>query len=58
VVPGAFGPDHVNVAGEGLEAVDLFTHEAVSEQPSTRVALEGYGYRWFRVRPTGDLAIP
>ena len=48
----------VDPDGEGLEAVDLFTHEVVSEQPSTPVALEGYGFRWFRVRPSGDLAIP
>jgi glycosidase len=44
--------------GEGLEAVDLMSFEVVTGEASARVPLEGYGYRWFRVRPTGDLAIP
>ena len=48
----------VDPGGEGLEAVDLMSDEAVTGEATARVTLEGYGYRWFRVRPTGDLAIP
>ena len=44
--------------GEGLEAVDLFRDSVVTGEASTRVALDGYGFRWLRVRPAGDLAIP
>ena len=43
---------------EGLEAVDLMAEEVVTGAATTRVALEGYGFRWLRVRPAGDLAIP
>jgi len=43
---------------EGLEAVDLMAEEVVTGGATTRVALEGYGFRWLRVRPAGDLAIP
>ena len=30
----------------------------VTGEAITKVALDGYGYRWLRVRPAGDLAIP
>ena len=43
---------------EGLEAVDLMAEEVVTGGATTRVALEGYGFRWLRVRAAGDLAIP
>ena len=43
---------------EGLEAVDLMAEEVVTGGATTSVALEGYGFRWLRVRPAGDLAIP
>jgi trehalose synthase len=58
------GPEPVTVdvpvdpEGRGLEAVDLFSDSVVTGATSTRVALEGYGFRWLRVRPAGDLAIP
>ena len=48
----------VDPDGRGLEAVDLFSDSVVTGEPSTRVALDGYGFRWLRVRPVGDLAIP
>jgi glycosidase len=48
----------VDPEGRGLEAVDLFSDSVVTGATSTRVALEGYGFRWLRVRPAGDLAIP
>jgi glycosidase len=48
----------VDPGGEGLEAVDLMSDEVLTGQPSARVALDGYGFRWLRVRPAGDLAIP
>jgi glycosidase len=43
---------------EGLEAVDLLAAEVVTGGAELRLALEGYGFRWLRVRPGGDLAIP
>ena len=58
------GPEPVTVdvpvdpQGEGLEAVDLMSDEVVTGEATTHVALDGYGYRWLRVRPAGDLAIP
>ena len=48
----------VDPEGDGLEAVDLMSDEMVTGEASTRVTLDGYGYRWLRVRPVGDLAIP
>ena len=48
----------VDPHGEGLEAIDLMSDEVVTGAATTRVTLEGYGYRWLRVRPAGDLAIP
>jgi hypothetical protein len=48
----------VDPGGDGLEAVDLMSDEVVTGAATTRVALDGYGYRWLRLRPTGDLAIP
>ena len=43
---------------QGVVAVDLMASEVVAGGPSTTVTLEGYGFRWLRVRPAGDLAIP
>ena len=43
---------------QGLVAVDLMASQVVAGGPSTTVTLEGYGFRWLRVRPAGDLAIP
>ena len=48
----------VDPDGEGLEAVDLMSDEVVTGQATARVQLDGYGHRWLRVRPAGDLAIP
>ena len=48
----------VDPRGDGLETVDLFTAEVVTTERSTTVSLDGYGFRWLRVRPEGDLAIP
>ena len=48
----------VDPGDEGLEAVDLMAEEVITGAATTRVALDGYGFRWLRVRPTGDLAIP
>jgi trehalose synthase len=48
----------VDPRGDGLEAVDLMADEVVTGESAARVALDGYGFRWWRVRPTGDLAIP
>ncbi|WP_134774282.1 alpha-amylase family protein [Ornithinimicrobium flavum] len=44
--------------GEDPRVVDLLTHEVLD--PATRLSssLEGYGVRWLRVRPAGDLAVP
>jgi glycosidase len=44
---------------EGRELVDLFSHEEVSTTATAvQVALEGYGFRWLRLRPEGGLQIP
>ena len=48
----------VDPDGEGLEAVDLMADEVVTGESAARVVLDAYGFRWWRVRPTGDLAIP
>ena len=57
------GPDPVTVdvpvdpEGHGLEATDLMSDDPVSGEGSVSLALDGYGFRWLRVRPAGDLAI-
>ena len=51
-------PVTVDPRGDGLEAVDLFSAEVVTSKRSTTLLLDGYGFRWLRVRPAGDLAIP
>ena len=48
----------VDPRGHDLEAVDLMSEEMVTAGPSTTVTLDGYGFRWLRVRPAGDLSIP
>ena len=48
----------IDPRGDDLEAVDLMSDEVLTGGATTTVALDGYGYRWLRVRPTGDLAIP
>jgi trehalose synthase len=48
----------IDPAGDGLEATDLMSDEVVTGEATTRVTLDGYGFRWLRVRPAGDLAIP
>ena len=58
------GPEPVTVEvpvdpeGHGLEATDLMSDDPVSGEGSVSLALDGYGFRWLRVRPAGDLAIP
>ena len=37
---------------------DLMSDDPVSGEGAVSVALDGYGFRWLRVRPAGDLAIP
>ena len=45
--------------GDGPAVVDLFSDDVVEQDVmSVRLPLEGHGFRWLRVRPTGDLAIP
>jgi trehalose synthase len=48
----------VDPRGHDLEAVDLMSDEMVPAGASATVTLDGYGFRWLRVRPAGDLAIP
>ena len=47
-------------SGDGeLEAVDLFSEQVVERDDRTvTLPLEGYGFRWLRVRPAGRLDIP
>lgn len=59
------GPDPVTVSvpvegfGDDARVVDLVTHQVVElTSGSVASALDGYGVRWLRVRPAGDLAIP
>jgi glycosidase len=58
------GPDPVTVTvpcdgfGEEPRVVDLRTHEVLDASTRAVSALEGYGVRWLRVRPAGDLAVP
>ncbi|MFC7487114.1 alpha-amylase family protein [Knoellia sp. CPCC 206453] len=68
-----FGPDPVTVsvdlsgwsqADERSELGDvtltdlLAGGEVVPDDGSLEVSLDGYGYRWLRIRPAGDLRIP
>jgi hypothetical protein len=39
--------------------VDLITHDVVAvANGGVHTPLEGYGVRWLRARPAGDLAVP
>ena len=53
-------PYHLDeVADDGLEVIDLFADEVLdTEEGTLSIPLDGYGYRWLRVRPEGALAIP
>jgi trehalose synthase len=42
----------------GLEATDLMSDDVVTGDSSVELPLDGYGFRWLRLRPAGDLAIP
>ncbi len=44
--------------GDEPRVVDLLTHDVLDPGTEVECALEGYGVRWLRVRPTGDLAVP
>ncbi|GGK77944.1 alpha-amylase family protein [Ornithinimicrobium pekingense] len=44
--------------GDEPRVVDLLTHDVLEPGTEVECALEGYGVRWLRVRPTGDLAVP
>ncbi|MGO0577829.1 alpha-amylase family protein [Ornithinimicrobium panacihumi] len=51
----------VDCGGFGADArvVDLITHEVLDlTSGGVESALDGYGVRWLRVRPAGDLAVP
>ena len=49
----------VDGLGDGRELVDLFSHQEVSTTESAiHLALEGYGFRWLRLRPEGGLQLP
>ena len=58
------GPDPVTVTvpvedfGDDPRVVDLLTHDVLEPAPRAESSLEGYGVRWLRVRPAGDLAVP
>lgn len=44
---------------ESRELVDLFSQDEVTPADgSITVSLEGYGYRWYRLRPEGGLHLP
>jgi trehalose synthase len=44
---------------DGRELVDLFSHEEVSTAESAvETRLEGYGFRWLRLRQRGGLQLP
>ena len=44
---------------DATELVDLFSQEEVHTEGGTvQVSLEGYGYRWLRLRPEGGLHLP
>jgi trehalose synthase len=50
---------HVEGLDDGTELVDLFSKEEVhTTDGSIEVALDGYGFRWFRLRPEGGLHLP
>ncbi|WP_110181849.1 alpha-amylase family protein [Nocardioides solisilvae] len=45
--------------GEGRELVDLLAHDRVETSDGrVQVSLEGYGYRWLRLRPDDGLRLP
>ena len=45
--------------GEGRELVDVLSQEEVqSGRGTVEVSLEGYGFRWYRLRPEGGLHLP
>ena len=48
----------VDPGDEELVAVDLMAEEVLAQEGVVRLTLDGYGFRWLRVRPAGDLAIP
>ena len=53
----------LDLAVDGLddtrELVDLFSQEEVATSAgSVEVSLEGYGFRWYRLRPQGGLHLP
>ena len=58
------GPEPVTVQvpvdpeGRGLEATDLMSEEVIAGDSAVDLPLEGYGFRWLRLRPAGDLAVP
>lgn len=45
----------LRIAGDGEEVIDLFSDELVD---AAELRLEGYGFRWMRLRAAGALAIP
>ena len=58
------GPEPVTVRvpvdpeGRGLEATDLMSEEVIAGDGTVDLPLDGYGFRWLRLRPAGDLAVP
>lgn len=58
------GPEPVTVRvpvdpdGRGLEATDLMSEDVITGDGTVDLPLDGYGFRWLRLRPAGDLAIP
>jgi trehalose synthase len=58
------GPEPVTVRvpvdpeGRGLEATDLMSEEVIAGDSTVDLPLDGYGFRWLRLRPAGDLAVP
>ena len=44
---------------EDRELTNLFTQEEVTtERDRVTLSLEGYGFRWLRLRPQGGLQLP
>ncbi|MDT0188448.1 alpha-amylase family protein [Microbacterium sp. ARD31] len=48
----------VDPKGRGLEATDLMSEEVIAGDSTVDLPLDGYGFRWLRLRPAGDLAVP
>lgn len=48
----------VDPEGRGLEATDLMSEEVIAGDSTVDLPLDGYGFRWLRLRPAGDLAVP